>query len=205
MHTCIIYKHAYIHTHTHTHTHTYIHTCTHTYIHTFVSIRIQLSHLCRCRVVISRPQDYCPQRSSSSAAAAAVCVWREWRQLRLQAVRHGEQARGIACIRQHTSAYVSIRQHTSEYVSIRIRQHTTAYASRRGGRRHYRCSRGRGGPGEGASGRSDAVAFCGRCAGACQTCVRDRPSAPLSRGGQGGSVCRPMATGRGWTRRCGAL
>jgi hypothetical protein len=41
-----------------------------------------------------------------------------------------------ACIRQHTSAYVSIRQHTSAYVSIRqhtsayvsIRQHTSAYA-----------------------------------------------------------------------------
>ncbi len=32
-----------------------------------------------------------------------------------------------ACIRQHTSAYVSIRQHTSAYVSIR--QHTSAYVS----------------------------------------------------------------------------
>ncbi len=30
-----------------------------------------------------------------------------------------------ACIRQHTSAYVSIRQHTSAYVSIRI--HTYIY------------------------------------------------------------------------------
>jgi hypothetical protein len=33
--------------------------------------------------------------------------------------------RVLACIRHHTSAYVSIRQHTSEYV--RIRQHTSAY------------------------------------------------------------------------------
>jgi hypothetical protein len=48
-----------------------------------------------------------------------------------------------ACIRQHTSAYVSIRQHTSAYVSIRqhtsayvsIRQHTSAYVSIRGGAR----------------------------------------------------------------------
>ncbi len=32
-----------------------------------------------------------------------------------------------ACIRQHTSVYVSIRQHTSAYVSIR--QHTSAYVS----------------------------------------------------------------------------